>query len=273
MKKLRRVFGGDDNAKEAPAPEEPLQIRRIDDGSGAAAALSNQQAKESLNEHQAKVGGFSSIHRDANAIERSGVLEQFAKHDTSDVEKMDEYDRTLDDDAVIVQKEFSDMTPEQIGKLKEAMFEGEKGKEIDEDVKAALKKDHYGSELHKEYGATVEYLTGGILSAEEAMAMNPTGGIGGPGAMGIAFKDDQALRRHAIRHDATGFLKTHFGVGPGYGTKTTFFGLGADNPLAGQLGGIFREMGEASERIDTTGIGSSSRFGSAGGDTMKKRQG
>jgi hypothetical protein len=115
------------------------------------------------------------------------VLAQFAKHDVSAIEGKDEYDRSLDEDALLVQKEFAGMTPEQIGKLKEAMFEGDKKKEIDDDVKAAVEKDHYGSELHKEYGATVEFLTGGILSAEEAMAMNPTGGIAGPGAMGIAF--------------------------------------------------------------------------------------
>ena len=49
MKKLRRVFGGDDKKK---APEGPLTISRSDDGSGAREALSNQQAREELAERQ-----------------------------------------------------------------------------------------------------------------------------------------------------------------------------------------------------------------------------
>jgi len=271
MRRIRQFFGGDED--KAEAKDAPLQIQRDpSQAEQAQQALSNQQQREELAARQGEAGGFSSIDRGADEIEQSGVLADFAKLDTSDLENKDEYDRTLDDDAMLVRKGFSGLSAEQIAELKDAAYQGEFGKEVEDGVKDAVEDDHYGSELHKEYGATVEYLSGGIISAEEAMAMNPTGGIAGPGAKGIAFQDDGVMRRHAIRHDAVGFLETRFGVGPGYGTKTTLFGLDSDNPLAGQLGGIFREMGEASDRVDTEGIGTSSRFGSRGGDVLAKRK-
>jgi hypothetical protein len=80
------------------------------------------------------------------------------------------------------------------------------------------------------------------------MAMNPSGGLPGPGMNEIpligAF---DSVARHAMRHDATGFLLTRFGIGPGYGSPTTPLGLNNSNPLAGQILGIAREaFGKAS---------------------------
>jgi hypothetical protein len=93
------------------------------------------------------------------------------------------------------------------------------------------------------------------------MAMNPTGGLTGPGTSGKALtKRYFGLGEHSIRHDALGFLLTFFGVGPGYGT------LGRDDPLAGQAGGFLRELilwlpkACAQSVLDTTG-GNKTRLG------------
>jgi hypothetical protein len=291
LSKMRGVFGGGASKE----PEAPLEIKRNDDPSMVSSVLSNQQRAEQMQAGAAGAGRWGSVVRGAKDIEQAGVLEEFAKYDTSALEKKDENVRTLDDDAMLVRKGFSAYNPEQIAEMKEKAFADEKTekklgtvnkdwkKENDAGRKAATQgsallfsvgdsddKQHYGSELHKEYGATVEYLSGGLISAEEAMAMNPTGGIAGPGDKGFAFQEDNALRRHAIRHDAVGFLMTRFGVGPGYGTKTGSDILDPTNPLAGQHGGIIREMKGASDKVDAKDVGKSARFAKGTQDTKAK---
>ena len=77
--------------------------------------------------------------------------------------------------------------------------------------------------------------------------MNPSGGLPGPGMKEIPLANDIGpVARHAMRHDANGFLKTRFDVGPGYGSKTTPLGLKSDSPLAGQYLGVLREAAHAS---------------------------
>ena len=59
-----------------------------------------------------------------------------------------------------------------------------------------------------------------------------------------------------MRHDATGFLLTRFGVGPGYGTPTTLLGRDKDDPLAGQWLGVLREAVSTSSVLpDTSHVG------------------
>lgn len=140
-------------------------------------------------------------------------------------------DRTVGDDAARVQLEISRIPAKVFKMMKNAalaspsMFE-RKGAEL---------VGFYGGAQHRQYGAYIAELTGGAITAEEAMAMNPTGGIAGPGLIGISFHSGP-LHEHAIRHDATGFLWTFFNIGPGYG------GDNPESPLSGQVEGIRREM-------------------------------
>jgi hypothetical protein len=291
LKSVKRTLGIGDNRPKIKPISGPFEIARKDDPSRVDAALSNQQAREQLAASQGQAPGrFSGAVRDADAIEESGVLAEFAKIDTSRLEKKSEAKRSIDDDAMLVRKGFSGFSAEQIHEMKEKAYAGsfhderngknasptdKKSKKLRSEIlkeeKGAVKRNYYGSETHKEYGAMVEHLSGGLISAEEAMAMNPTGGIAGPGAMGLAFEKDNPLRRHAIRHDAVGFLKTRFGVGPGYGTKTSKIGFKSDNPLAGQWLGIGRQVVKGDERLDTSDIGTSQRFSGQSLDSSRKK--
>lgn len=187
------------------------------------------------------VPAFQGILRKAKEIADSGVLRGFRELAARGIEvPASEFHRTTSDDAVLVMKGFAKMSPDQIHQLKEKAYHH---REVAPELQGALDKNYYGSPQHKVFGALVEQLTGGVLSAEEAMAMCPCGGIPGDGAKEVPLigKID-AVQRHAMRHDALGFLMTRFGVGPGYGSKTTPFGLASDNPLAGQVLGIAREI-------------------------------
>ncbi len=223
------------------------------------ASLSNSDRIELLSHGKMANGEdrFGSALRGADVIQESGVLDAFKS--IKDVEVPEsERDRTIDDDAVLVMQGLADLTPEQIEQMKENAYNHEEGQAA---VKEALECEHYGSENHKQYGALVERLTGGVISAEEAMAMNPTGGLIGPGVSILRHLDGiDSLKRHAMRHDATGFLKTRFGVGPGYGSKTSMFGRDSDDPLAGQIFGWAREIGEESDFEDHSHVAKSGRF-------------
>ncbi|MBI2394387.1 MAG: hypothetical protein HYV09_32755 [Deltaproteobacteria bacterium] len=105
---------------------------------------------------------------------------------------------------------------------------------------------HFGSEAHQQYGLTVQKLSGGRISAGDAMLMNPCGGMVGAGCgttsqiLSSIFPKG-AVYQHALVHDASGFLKTNFSVGVGY----TYAGqllAGASNPLGGQVTGILYNM-------------------------------
>lgn len=177
--------------------------------------------------------------RTAEEIGDSGVLDTFRALESVDV-PASERDRTLGDDAILVKQGLSKLTPEQIAAMKEEAY---KHPEVAQDLPGAIEKKHYGSDLHRQYGKIIEELTGGVISCEEAMAMNPCGGLPGPGAKEIPLaRKIEPILRHAMRHDANGFLLTRFGVGPGYGSKTSVLGKESSNPLAGQILGIVREM-------------------------------
>jgi hypothetical protein len=195
--------------------------------------------------------------RTAEEIGESGVLDTFKALENVEVPES-ERDRSIDDDAILVKQGLSKLTPEEIGNLKERAYNDP---EVAATLDKAIEKKHYGSALHRQYGELIEELTGGVISAEEAMAMNPTGGLPGPAEKEIPFaKEIAPVLRHAMRHDATGFLMTHFGVGPGYGTKTTALGFDSSNPLAGQILGIIREVFDPSELPEGDEAAKSGRF-------------
>jgi hypothetical protein len=184
---------------------------------------------------------FTTPVRGANEIRKSGALQEFAKLKGVKV-PTSELNRNIEDDAVLVRQGLAKMTPEQIADLKNKAYENP---EVKQDLAESKKRGYYGSAQHKQYGATVEFLTGGVISAEEAMAMNPSGGLPGPGMKEIPLANDiSPVARHAMRHDANGFLMTRFGIGPGYGSKTTPFGLHSDSPFAGQYLGVIREAAQ-----------------------------
>lgn len=189
---------------------------------------------------------YHTILRNAEEIEASGILSDLQELNRRQLAVPDsELDRSVADDAVLVMRDFSQLSATEIAAKKEAAYAHP---EVQRDQPKAIETGYYGSDQHKAYGALVEQLSAGLISAEEAMAMNPSGGIPGPGMKKMPLiGDNETVIRHAMRHDATGFLMTRFGVGPGYGSPTTPFGLDKDNPLAGQILGIAREaLGEAS---------------------------
>ena len=184
---------------------------------------------------------FGNINRSGKAIEASGLLGALQLLADRQIEvPASEFNRSTADDAVLVMTGFARMSPAEIEAKKQAAYEHP---EVKTELEGAIAKKFYGSEKHKEFGALVEALTGGVLSAEEAMAMYPCGGIPGPGADEVPVINGLgAIQRHAMRHDALGFLLTRFEVGPGYGSKTTVFGRQNTDPLAGQLLGVAREL-------------------------------
>lgn len=207
-------------------------------------------------EAERRLGAAGAL-RTSDEILESGVLTSFGVLENVEVEAS-EFDRTVDDDAILVKQGLAKMTPEEVSALKNQAYEHP---EAVKGTPVAIQSGHYGSKLHREYGALVEKLTGGVISAEEAMAMNPSGGLPGPGNKEVPFaKDIAPVARHAMRHDATGFLLTRFGVGPGYGSKTTPLGLEKDNPLAGQVLGVLREMFTPSELPDGEEVAKPGRF-------------
>lgn len=224
--------------------------------------LATDQLIETLMQGRKPEGGacFGGILRKSAELGDSGILRGFQELSRRNVAvPASEYHRSIRDDAVLVMQGFARLNPDQIHALKEKAYTHP---EVAPEKQAAIERGFYGSEKHKQFGALVETLTGGVLSAEEAMAMYPCGGIPGPGAHEVPLISSFAsVQRHAMRHDALGFLLTRFGVGPGYGSKTTILGRQSDDPLAGQILGIAREaLREASVFPASHHIGRPERF-------------
>lgn len=203
---------------------------------------------------------YHQILRNAQEIEASGILNDLQELNRRQLAVPEsELDRSVADDAVLVMRDFAKLSAAEIAAKKEAAYAHP---EAQRDQSKAIETGYYGSDQHKAYGALVEQLSAGLISAEEAMAMNPSGGIPGPGMKKVPLiGDNETVIRHAMRHDATGFLMTRFGVGPGYGSPTTPFGLDKDNPLAGQILGVAREaFGEASVLPPSAHVARAGRF-------------
>lgn len=143
----------------------------------------------------------------------------------------DELSYDLSDARGDVMRDMAGLSDEELSaRVSEMMGDAE----IQADLQRSLDGGFYGSELHQRYGATVEYLTGGRISAEQAMALNPSGGITGPGMSGLELGGP--VGNHAVRHDAQGYLFNNFSAGPGYG------GLFPSFPGSGQIVGSLREL-------------------------------
>lgn len=81
--------------------------------------------------------------------------------------------------------------------------------------------------------------------------LSPTGGLVGPGdsVLHMGLGNQQAVVIHGAVHDAGGFLRHHFDMGPGYHyVPGTWQILDTTNPLAGQVDGIQFWMGELERR-------------------------
>ncbi len=259
-----------ENASTIPIPRGLAHALAVISGTGPTGGvslshLSDQALVQTLMRSEDVHGcRFPSILRDASAIEKSGILTDFKALAARNIAVPEsEFDRSLADDAVLVMSDFAKMTPQEIHTLKENAY---KHPEAVRDLPLAIEKGYYGCNQHKQYGAIVEALTGGVISAEEAMAMNPTGGIPGPGAKEVPLvgRFDSGLR-HAMRHDATGFLITRFNVGPGYGSEDIPIALGKTNPLSGQVLGLLREaIGEPSTLPNFDYVAQSGRYKQSG---------
>lgn len=109
--------------------------------------------------------------------------------------------------------------------------------------------DEYGTLAHLRFG----YVAGEALGIDAAFAslMSAYGGLTGPGKraanidgngiveeIGGLFISNEALAYHAATHDALGFLKDKFDIGPGYCYVPEGADCIADNGLGGQLSGI-----------------------------------
>ena len=228
------------NSCHVPRPD---ALNQANQSNNALRELSDQDLIDTLIQGKNTNGAprFDSVNRNAQQIENSGVLNALKELDSRQIQVPDsEYDRTIADDSVLVMKGFAKLNAQDIHTLKEAAYHHP---ERAEELEGAIEKKYYGSAKHKEFGALVESMSGGVISAEEAMSMCPCGGIPGDGASEVPLIGNiDAVARHAMRHDACGFLLTRFGVGPGYGSPTTPFGLNNSNPLAGQVLGIAREV-------------------------------
>ena len=215
-------------------------------------------SSEKMQENHGKLVGF--LKRQKSSLNLfQDMIDKGMKHSDLDVlpdvevDKTSEFSRTLEQDTRETLQGLKNMSPEAFSARKAAAY---KHPEVLRDKDKAIESGHYGSERHKQYGILVSTLTAGIITPEEAMAMNPSGGIPGPGLKEVPLLGRfDSVVRHALRHDATGFLLTRFNVGPGYGTPTTPLGLDKDNPLAGQWLGILREVKTASVIPDVSQVG------------------
>ncbi|HSP78408.1 MAG TPA: toxin TcdB middle/N-terminal domain-containing protein [Myxococcaceae bacterium] len=124
---------------------------------------------------------------------------------------------------------------------------GEKLRGLSDEQRALINNSDAWKPWQRQYGEAMQRMTGGALSAGEAIALNPTGGLVGPGGGLMAQVLDvttgwiQGVRAHGVLHDAAGFLAgaEGFGVGPGYlYMGYDFFGMSKTLPLAGQVEGI-----------------------------------
>ncbi len=158
--------------------------------------------------------------------------------------------------------------------------------------------DEYGTLSHLRFG----YMVGDALEIDPAFAslMSEYGGLTGPGSnalnidgngfweeVGGLVISNEALAYHAPTHDAFGFLKTHFDIGPGYcyvpdGGDCI---AGNESGLSGQVSGInywkekldvspldtIREAGgEIYREVNEAGREISGEFSEAGGEIWRE---
>ncbi len=124
---------------------------------------------------------------------------------------------------------------------------GDKLNKLSEADRAIINHPENWKPWQRQYGAAMERATGGALSAGEAIALNTSGGLVGPGdgwmtqVLEVTTGWIPGVKAHGVLHDAAGFLagSDGFGVGPGYlYLGHNFFGMSKTLPIAGQVEGI-----------------------------------
>jgi RHS repeat-associated protein len=109
------------------------------------------------------------------------------------------------------------------------------------------------------YGATVERLTGGKVPAILAIMLNPSGGMIGPGAGGLAqvlttvLGSIEAVSEHGVAHDAAGWVYRNVpdvpSTGYHYAPVQLPTLLPPDNPAGGQIYGLFYQLAISLEEM------------------------
>jgi hypothetical protein len=100
-------------------------------------------------------------------------------------------------------------------------------------------KDFAGSASQLRYGKYVGEVLG--IDATLAAALNPTGGLVGPGNDGFEAIPEELVGLHGEMHDAAGYLKTYQDIGPGYSYIDPFEKIGDMmnfTPMNGQSSGV-----------------------------------
>ena len=84
------------------------------------------------------------------------------------------------------------------------------------------------------------YCLNNEVDIEEINELVPFGGLIGPGNSGLDawFKHFKIFRLHAIFHDAFGFMRSNFSIGPGYVYALTEKPIFANSMLLGHLTGL-----------------------------------
>jgi RHS repeat-associated protein len=102
------------------------------------------------------------------------------------------------------------------------------------------------------YGRAMSRMLGGRLTQGQAMALDLSGGLVGPGSSWLTTVLDTTLgwipgmRVHGVLHDLGGELAFTAGVRPGYlYLGRDWLGMSFDNKLAGQVEGIFGTSGRS----------------------------
>jgi RHS repeat-associated protein len=138
--------------------------------------------------------------------------------------------------------------------LNGAKFQAAKAEKLsalpESDLKLLREPPEQWTAFQRRYGEALETATHGAIKANEAIALNPTGGLVGPGGgFGTRVLDVltgwiPGVRAHSVLHDLSGYLFNEFGrqgftAGNGYlYLGLNWFGVSAGNPLSGQVEGL-----------------------------------
>ncbi|WPB78998.1 RHS repeat-associated core domain-containing protein [Archangium violaceum] len=145
------------------------------------------------------------------------------------------------------------------GDLDGKAIEASKGQMIDtftDEQIALMQSPEKWTSKQRMYGEAMERATGGALKAGEAIALNSSGGLVGPGdglfaqVLDVTTGWIPGVRAHAVVHDLSGHLGTTFGVGNGYNyTGGSWLGMSNSNPLSGQIEGILKTGGHSASAL------------------------
>jgi RHS repeat-associated protein len=157
-------------------------------------------------------------------------------------------EETVDQGADRMQRLFEeDGVTSFVGKQQERL-----GLPMNSDQLELLNNPDSGVLAQRLYGRAMARLTGNRITAAQAMALDVSGGLVGPGSSWLTTVLDTALgwipgmRVHAVLHDLGGELAYIAQVEPGYlYLGRNWLGMSFTNKLAGQVEGIFITSGRS----------------------------